>query len=176
VRRRSNLTLRIRDKTRATLEMNAAANKRSLSEEAETLLDQALHSSQLLEQAFDLAVGPAAAGLVLLLLRAMQQAGAEAEIAATGHFVGDSWLEAPYPFDQVAGALDVIIETARPDGDASPPKATVGGRSLGRAVARRLLADVVAGRSQWHAGIRARLGPQTVERIKQNLTSGSQNV
>ena len=56
VRRRSNLTLRVRDETKAALERNAAANGRSLSEEAETLLDQALRSPQMLEQAFDLAL------------------------------------------------------------------------------------------------------------------------
>jgi plasmid stability protein len=189
VRRRSNLTLRVRDETKAALERNAAANGRSLSEEAETLLDQALRSPQLLDQAFDLALGQAPAGLVLLIVRAMQIVGSEAGIVATGHFVADGWLAAPYVFGQVVAALEAIIEAPRPEGDASPPNAPLGaGRdwnrrvaTLGRATAQRLLADVVGtdggAMSQWHAGIRERLGPQIVERIKQNLAGreGSQN-
>ena len=182
VRRRSNLTLRVRDETKAALERNAAANGRSLSEEAETLLDEALRSPQLLDQAFDLALGHAPAGLVMLLVRAMQIVGSEAGIVATtGHFVADGWLAAPYAFGQVAAALEAIIEAPRPEGAASPPKAPLGaGRdwnrrvaTLGRATAQRLLADVVGtdgdAMSQWHAGTRERLGPQIVERIKKNI-------
>lgn len=50
VRRRASVTLRIRDQTRAALEKHAAANVRSLSEEAETRLDQSLNDDAIMKE------------------------------------------------------------------------------------------------------------------------------
>lgn len=44
--RRSSLTLRVRDETKAALKSAAAANERSLSEEAEARLEQALRKQE----------------------------------------------------------------------------------------------------------------------------------
>src|SRR6476646_6143607 len=96
VRRRSNLTLRIRDETKAALERNAADNGRSLSEEAETLLDQALRSPQLLEQAFDLALDRPGAGLLMALVRVIRDVARGAAFVTTNRESGDDWFNSPY--------------------------------------------------------------------------------
>src|SRR3954453_22863082 len=68
-RRRSNLTLRIRGETRQALEVRAATNGRSLSEETEAIIEHALQGGRWLAEALDLAWGQETAALALLLGR-----------------------------------------------------------------------------------------------------------
>ena len=204
VRRRSNLTLRIRDETKAALERNAADNGRSLSEEAETLLDQALRSPQLLEQAFDLALDRPGAGLLMALVRVIRDVARGAAFVTTNRESGDDWFNSPYAFEQVSRAITTMLEAVRPEGDVTPPPppdwapgpATAEKlRIWGDYGAQQILAAVV-GRTenwtpqagdfvneqddpsmQWVFPVRERLGPMVVERIKGRIASSkdSQN-
>src|SRR5690349_5265821 len=80
-RKRNNLTMRLRDETRAALEERAAANGRSLSEEIEVRL----------EQSFDPALGGARTAALLRSLAAI--------VELEGY--GDEWLDDRYAFNEV---------------------------------------------------------------------------
>jgi plasmid stability protein len=200
VRRRSNLTLRVRDETKAALERNAAANGRSLSEEAETLLDQALRSPQMLEQAFDLALDRPGAGLIMALVRVMRDVPRGAAFVTTNRHGGDDWINSPYAFEQVSRAIAAMLEAVRPEGDVTPPPppdwAPPGPvtaeklRTWGDYGAQQILAAVV-GRTanyksqagdwagseqddpsiQWVFPVRERLGAMVIERIKERIAA-----
>jgi hypothetical protein len=188
---KATLSLRVTADLKRRLDAAGGLAGRNLSEEAERRLDTSFRAADMLDQALDLAFGQPAAGLILLLARAMHDVGNGAGFLATGYFGGDGWLTKPYAFDQVVSALEAIIKAPRPDGDGAAPLPPGGAgtdwnpraQTLGRDAAKRLL-EAVAGQhddsdlGQWAEGIRTRLGPQIVERIKQNLNSGegSQNV
>src|SRR5690349_20882355 len=145
-RRRSNLTLRIRHETRQALEVRAATNGRSLSEETEALIEHALQGGRWLAEALDLAWGPEAAALALLLGRIAHAVG-----TASG---AQPWMTNAYAFSQVEKGIATALEALRPAGDVTTPPPNVwdigvepfavpGGTTvLGESMARSLLALV----------------------------------
>jgi hypothetical protein len=192
-RRRSNLTLRVSDKTKAGLERDAAANGRSLSEEAEARLDQAARSQQMLEQGLDLALGRPGTGLILAIVQAMRDVAHGAAFVTTNRGGGDGWVNSPFAFEQVSRAIAAIVEAVRPEGDVTPPvrpdlalgpETAQKLRAWGDYGAQQILAAVV-GRTenykpqagdfvdeqddpsmQWVLPVRERLGPAVIGRIK----------
>jgi plasmid stability protein len=189
VRRRSNLTLRIRDETKDALERRAAANGRSLSEEAETLLDRALRSTALLEQALTLAFGRQAAEVLLVLGRTMNSVGLNAALASRGSEHADTWLNDPYASDQVAKGIGRILEALRPAGEIILPRRDAhakidesGSNRLYQRLGIRLARDILEGIAgsgliylDWGESTREKLGPDLVKRIAESLQPENAN-
>ena len=197
-RRRSNLTLRVSDKTKAGLERDAAANGRSLSEEAEARLDQAARSQQMLEQGLDLALGRPGAGLILAIVHVVRDVARGAAFVTTNRHGGDDWVNSPYAFEQVSRAIAAMLEAVRPEGDVTPPlppdwapgsETAKKLRTWGDYGAQLILAALV-GRTenfkpqagdfvheqddpsmQWVLPVRGRLGPAVIGRIKKRIAA-----
>lgn len=185
VRKRNILAIRARDELKAALGRRAEANQRSLSEEAETLLEQALLSEGMLDQVLDLAFGRRLAGLLLILGNAMRETGSSAGFMATRTLAGATdWLGNFYAFSQAIQAASAVFEALCPEDDGiRPPKmgkpfpdgpdfdAVM--ERLGAGHATTLLtavADADEARSTGHDQVaeqaRVRLGPAAVERIR----------
>jgi TraY domain len=189
IRRRSNLTLRIRDETKAGLEKSATATGRSLSEEAETRLDRSIHSQSLLDEALVLAFGPRVVGLMLVIARVMRDVGQSAGFRATNTLDGASnWLDNAYALNQVTRAVQMVFETVRPGGEISLPReAFMKGlpadldlvsayQNIGVGFAGDLLAAVAGDErggdiGEWAKAMREKLGPELVQRIAASLLS-----
>jgi hypothetical protein len=181
-RKRSNLTLRIRDSTRAALEKRARENGRSLSEETEWLVEQALHSNNLLDQALDLTFGKQVSGLVLLLAVVVRniekRQGTFPKRHSRGRFTvfDDASLfdELPQAIVEILNALrppdakrktfSVIESTSEAVTRNAPTKRpwTAGTRSL------RLLLSAPEGSAvgEWAATVKRKLGSDIVRRIR----------
>jgi hypothetical protein len=186
-RKRRILSMRMRDATMATLVQRAAANGRSLSEEAEALIENALQAGDLLDQVLDLSFGRQAAGLLLLLGSILRDTGNHAGFMKTHTLAGASeWLDVPFAFDQAKQAVDAVFEALYPAGDREPPMI---GRIPGRPDFDNLITNLGAGfattvllavdgeaRGVEHKEVadkvRPRLGPQAIERIKQWIRKG----
>jgi hypothetical protein len=82
-RKRGSFAMRIRDEMKAALSRRAVENQRSISEEGEALLEQALQAPAVLDQAFDLTYGPQVSGLILLLARVIRDTGSSAGFTTT---------------------------------------------------------------------------------------------
>jgi hypothetical protein len=186
-RKRRILSMRMRDATMATLVQRAAANGRSLSEEAEALIEYALQAGDLLDQVLDLSFGRQAAGLLLLLGSILRDTGNHAGFMKTRTLAGASeWLDVPYAYDQVRQAIDAVFEALCPAGDRAPPKMgrIPGGpdfdnlsKNLGAGFATTVLLAVDGkARGDEHKlvadKVRPRLGPKAIERIKQWIRKG----
>jgi hypothetical protein len=187
-RKRGIFAMRMRDGTMALLAQRAAANQRSLSEEGEALLEYALHAEERLDQSFDLTFGRPAAGLLMVLARAIRDTGPHAGFMTTMSQSGaENWLNNPYAFNEVSSAVTDIIDGFRPEGTIEPPRMPDGPpgspdlnkviATIGREAAKHLLEAIAnpaggsdRGLEQWAAPARERLGPAVIERIKKNIT------
>jgi len=197
-RKRSILALRIRDEMKDALTQRAKDHQRSLSEEAEALLDGALRARTVLGEGLDLAFGHQAAGLVLLLARVMVNAEATAALVATkaaGRSPataldgGSDWMSQPYVVEQVGEAVGTIFKVLKAVAEA---KATLDpglcplslipdlpeNRSLGVNHAYGTLHFLVNDRpdgrpTRWAEPIRERIGPELAERIKAALEASA---
>jgi hypothetical protein len=195
-RKRRILAMRMRDATMATLTQRAAANGRSLSEEAEARIEHSLHAGDMLEQALDLALGRPGAGLILAIVHVVRDVARGAAFVTTNRHGGDDWVNSPYAFEQVSRAIAAMLEALRPEGDVTPPLPpdwTPGSetakklRTWGDYGAQQILAAVV-GRTenfrpragdfvheqddpsmQWVLPVRERLGPAVIGRIKKRI-------
>ena len=179
--------MRMRDATMATLVQRAAANGRSLSEEAEALIEYALQAGDLLDQVLDLRFGRQAAGLLLLLGSILRDTGNHAGFMKTRTLAGASeWLDVPFAFDQAKQAVDAVFEALYPAGDREPPKDRSDLRrlrlrdfstNLGAGFATTVLLAVDGeARGAEHKEVadkvRPRLGPNAIERIEQCIRKG----
>jgi hypothetical protein len=171
----------------ATLVQRAAENGRSLSEEAEALIEYALQAGDLLDQVLDLRFGRQAAGLLLLLGSILRDTGNHAGFMKTRTLAGASeWLDVPFAFDQAKQAVDAVFEALYPAGDREPPKiGRISGGSdfdnfstnLGAGFATTVLLAVDGeARGAEHKEVadkvRPRLGPNAIERIEQWIRKG----
>lgn len=178
--KRANLKLRIHQNTRAALEQRAAQNGRSLSEEAEALIEQAMQSLDVFMQGLDFAVGEDSAALALLIGRIANSVGANAKQRS-------SWLTDPYAFDQVVQGITAALEALRPSGEIIEPLpptgrfaaglsllATEEGRKkLGRLLAHGELVGLVkpgeGSRSPWAERITSRFEPEVLDQLRSKL-------
>lgn len=179
-RKRGVLSMRVRDEMRAELSRLAAAHQRSISEEAEFLLETALRSPGLLDEALDLAFGRQLSGLVLLLARLAHGVADWRAISpdplsrgtALGR-PGSSALNDPYFFDQIAKAITRVFDVLRPAGEIEEPpfvvhlRACGHGENIGNLLANGMLAVVACDAGA--APIRDRLGSDVVRRIAERL-------
>src|SRR6266568_3531779 len=112
-RKRNNLTMRLRDDTKARLERAAAANQRSLSEEVESRVEWSVDHEQLLGQVFDLTYrDPHLVALLLMMGETMRDT-----LTATK---ANDWINDPNAFAEVAIAAQQTIEAYRPLGEPAP--------------------------------------------------------
>jgi hypothetical protein len=163
------------------LEKAAASNHRSLSEEIEARLELSLRDEGLLDQALDLKLGQQAAGLVLALIRVIENTGSYSGFHSTRTLDGaKNWLGNPYAYSQVVNGVLAVLEGLRPEGDpeTGEPKLREPGdpdRSavfahLGRGFANGVL-EALANPERggeigdWAVPVRARLGPEVAKRI-----------
>lgn len=173
-RKRAILALRIRDEMKATLTDRAAANQRSISEEAESLLERALQSPAILDQALDLAFGPRPAALLLVLGRLIGDVSLASDLSsrrmpgATG-----GWLAEPFNFEQVKLAIDEALEAVRPPGDVVMPDDAMY-RTVGLGMAVGVLSAVIGNGATsdlkaWAEKPRSRLDEEILDRIAVRL-------
>ena len=180
-RKRGVLSMRVRDNMREALAARAAANQRSISEEAEYLLERAMQAQGvLLGESLDLAFDSEAAGIALLIAQVAHMVG--------GNSGSDDWLSNPYAFAHVKEGVTEVLEGMRPKGDIvepAPPTGPLAGFSLiktpearamlGRGLARAVL-HAVAGPSsglrqpKWAQLATERLPTATLERIRDRLS------
>ena len=175
-RKRNNLTLRIRDETRTSLQHSATRNGRSVSEEAESLIEGALQSESLIAQALDLTFGRRAAGLSLLLARVMRTvanyaAVQEQSTRGPAREPADILAGSPYVFAQAMQGIVRALELVCPVGDVIEPKHAAAVADLGQSLANDILLRIAAGTPSseefdpWAAQVRAKLGPDVMQRI-----------
>jgi hypothetical protein len=184
VRKRNLLAVRVRDELKTMLEATAQTYQRSLSEEAERRLEDSITVAETSHRAFDLAFGRDTTALLLVLAKVMKTTGEHAAFAVTHSLDGGSkWLSEPYAYDQVVQAISAVLEMLRPEGEIRAPTMKGGPAELaglyeylGVGFARGILAEVaeqgLASGDEWTAPVRARLGHDLLERLKQNATSG----
>jgi plasmid stability protein len=178
-RKRGILAMRIRDEMKATLSRRAAANRRSVSEEAEALLEQALQTPAVLDQALDLAFGRQVSGLILALARLIREVSNYASFASIdGPRPAINLFSDPYVFDQAVTGITRLLEAMRPEGEISIPKFSHAPNMTGF---WRLFGVIFAGNvlhsimhdpqppeiEEWAAPIREKLGVQVVHRIQE---------
>jgi hypothetical protein len=173
--------MRVRDSMREALATRAAANQRSISEEAEHLLELAMQvQGASLGEALDLAFDSYAAAVAIVVGRVAYMVG--------GNSGTDEWLSNPYAFAKVEEGVREVFEAMRPRGDVAEPRiptgkfaglsliATAEGRALlGRGLANGALSEIAkpySGRrqSRWAQLAAERLPSTTLEQIRKRLS------
>jgi hypothetical protein len=93
-RRRRMIGVRLRDETRARLELDAAAAGRSLSQEVEQQIEQRHERGSLLSDALEIAYGRQVAGLLMIIGRVLTDAGRYGGFMSKPSTAGtDAWIE-----------------------------------------------------------------------------------
>lgn len=168
---RASLGLRVTADLKSRLEQAAEASGRSQSQEAELRLERSFEKEDLLPEVLSLAYGRPMAGILMLLGRAMHDAGSSSGFASTFTLEGSlNWFDDPYAFDQAAQAASRVIEFLRPQGDIVEPKNHPYAADLGVGFANGVLGAVTNEDSQGSlekdlAPARPLLGP-LVNRIR----------
>jgi hypothetical protein len=162
-RKRNNLTMRLRDDTKAILERAATANQRSLSEEIESRVERSVDRGGLLGEVFDLTYrDPQLIGLLLTMGESMRDT-----LTASR---ADDWINDPNAFAEVAIAAQQTIEAYRPVGQ---PKSDIG--QLAVATARGTLFKIsedASGLTPWIVAARNRIGDTWVRLRARSRWSG----
>ena len=118
------LGLRVTPEIKRRLDESAIASGRSQSQEAELRLEQSFREEDLLPSLLAAAYGPQCAALVLMIARAMHQAGTSAGFMKTFTLDGSvNWVEEPHAFKMARQAAERILDRATPLGNPVPPPA-----------------------------------------------------
>lgn len=154
-RKRSMLTMRVRDELKAELTGCAADNQRSVSEEAEWRLERSVEAQGLLDEAMAIAFGERFTGLAILMTSAAHETATH---TATMAGVKSDPFDNPYVFDQMARSVMYVLEVLRPPGKIEIPEGSkrfrhLGGSdefylNMGRTFAITLLRSIVARETQ----------------------------
>ncbi len=119
---RVSLGLKVTADLKNQLDSAARASGRTQSQEAEKRLEQSFRDQALLNQVLELAYGKRLGGLLLLIGRAMFDAGRHSAFTATRKLKDvENWLDNAYGYDQAMQAAHRVLEVLRPKGDTSPP-------------------------------------------------------
>src|SRR5215469_9783668 len=108
VRRRGNVTIRMRDEARAALQREAEARGRSLSEEIEARLERSLLEPRLAVDTLDAVYGPHLNAALLALGKVVKSVVEYQPFYLDRAVVG--WLDYPWKFQQVVEAVDYFFE------------------------------------------------------------------
>ncbi len=119
---RVSLGLKVTADLKNQLDSAARASGRTQSQEAEKRLEQSFRDQALLNQVLELTFGRHLGGLLLLIGRAMTDAGRHSAFLATRNLEDvENWLDNAYGYDQAVQAVHQVLEELRPEGDSSPP-------------------------------------------------------
>jgi hypothetical protein len=131
--KRIPLSVRITPEMRDRLVSTAKGDGRSITQEVELLLEQALSDKRRIPDILELAYGPWIAGLLIGLGYAMKEAGRVAHmqkalghvsIAASGPAALleelENWPADPHAFNQAVKAAITLFEAVRPEGEFEP--------------------------------------------------------
>jgi len=172
---RVSLGLRVTPSVKSALDRSAEQSGRSQSQEAELRLEQSFRDQDILSEAMDLAYGREGAAILAMIGETIRAIGFWApHIALMDKRRTDRWLDNPFLFDEIVGALNRIFIQLRPEGETSPPKPLADTLSaIGQRNARAMLTIIadpaVSGaalaKSGWAERIRARLGEPTLKRL-----------
>jgi len=173
--------MRVRDSMREALAARATANQRSISEEAEYLLELAMQmQGASLGEALDIAFDSYAAAVAIAVGRVAYMVGANSGT--------DEWISNPFAFAKVEEGVREVFEGMRPQGDIAEPTtptgkfaalsliATAEGRALlGRGLANGALGEIAkpdSGRrqSRWAQLAAERLPATTLDQIRKRLS------
>jgi len=120
---RVGLSLRVTPECKARLDRAAQDSGRSLSQEAERLIEASLGKEELLSGVLQLAYGRQLAALLMTLGYVMRWIGRERALGATHSFDAmDRWLEVPYAAAEAISAAKRVLEGYRPAGDPKFPE------------------------------------------------------
>lgn len=118
-RKRNNVTIRMTDALKTSLEISADDQGRSLSEEIESRLEASIKN---VREAEELLGGSYVFGILMIIGRAIQHTGGMINNFKTGASTDSpEWLGDPYAYDQAVKAVDQVLEAFRPDGEIAPP-------------------------------------------------------
>lgn len=121
MRRRGNVTIRIADDVKLSLQQAAESRRRSLSEEVETRLEQSLSSDRMITDALALLYGRQLAGVLLEIGDLMTEVGRAVAFETTGSLTGaEAWLSDPTAYDEASKAAVAMLEALRPAGSGAP--------------------------------------------------------
>jgi TraY domain len=129
--RKSTISVRISPELKEKLFAATEANDRSLSQEAEVRLERSVRDEKSIEDALELAYGREFAGIILMLARAMTDAGRHVALMEKPTMPGSAadWLNRPWAFEQAVRAASTILEAFRPPGPVeAPPNPAAGYR------------------------------------------------
>jgi hypothetical protein len=131
--KRVPLSVRITPEMRDKLVSTAKGNGRSITQEVELLLEQALSDKRRITDILELAYGPWIAGLLIGLGYVMKEAGRVAHLRkAMGHVSIaargpaalleelENWPADPHAFNQAVKAAITLFEAVRPEGEFEP--------------------------------------------------------
>lgn len=168
---RVQIGLRLRESLRARLESAAKRSDISINEEIVDRLDRSFDRQDLLVDSMVLAYGKELAGLLMLMGRAMSNAGSAARLA-TSESRGDApWTNIFFAYQQAAMAALHCLDAMAPEKDATPPSSKIielmqldqcGVRSAA------MLTNAIKGKAppdlrKWAATVRALLEPDEEE-------------
>ena len=147
------LGVRVSPARRAQLDKAARQSGRSLTQEAEARIERSFDRQELLPEALTLAYGPQLAGLLMVIGRAMSDAGSYAGFLSDSSVAQTKqWLENPYGYREAENALSLVMECFRPSADVVVPKVAqqimdkTGMKTWGAGFATGVLSSI-AGRS-----------------------------
>jgi hypothetical protein len=173
--RRVPMSLRISPAMRDQLVAAAQMTGRSLTQEIELRLEQSFRSGSFVRESLELAFGPFATELMLLLGRKMRSA---AEV--TNLSIESDWPSDPSAYEYARASAEAIFEWLKPT-EERPPSVTDRAKNFAE-MTMRDIADapqsVVGVRPSWMTEARQVLGPERLERGKARWnirTHGSEN-
>jgi TraY domain-containing protein len=186
---RIGMSLRVTPDMKNRLDQAAQDNGRSLSQEAEVRLEQSFRDDDLLPQLMAAAYGERLAGVLMMVGAAMSLAGRGTGTLTTLNAEGAAnWMDHPWAFEQSRAAIDRVLDTVRPEGEASPPPAVTAmaagstgdagldaalktaASGMGVGIANSVISaahgDAVTGElRRWAQPVRKMLGTELVKRI-----------
>jgi hypothetical protein len=118
------INVRMREVLRAKLEQSAKKNYESLNREIVDRLERSFDRQDLLIEALTLAYGGQVAGRLMMIGRAMQEAGRMAAAAANPRTSPDQWVRNAFAYRQAMEAVMMVLFDLRPEGDPAAPKTT----------------------------------------------------
>jgi hypothetical protein len=150
---REKATLGIRASADLKRRINEAAetNGRSLSQEAEVRLENSFRGERYLDDAMDLAYGPRGAVFLAAIGRALREVDRH-----SGPVI--DWMDDAYMFNDLVGAIDVIVETFRPADVPLPEAPPLVGCAIGQNVGRAIKDPENSPWNGWGRPLNAKLG------------------
>lgn len=115
------LNVRMREGLRAKLEQSAKRNLESLNREVVDRLERSFDRQDLLIEALSLTYGRRLAGLLMVIGRALQDAGRQGAFAADMRSNRENWMDVPFAYQQAVVAALSVMDKLKPSGELTGP-------------------------------------------------------